>query len=198
MKLRVLAAPDRHWEQADGFPPLRPGEVHLWCASAQRPGGRGRLCLLVARYLRVTPRSIRLGRQPNGRPILLSPAAVPPLRFSVTHSKDRVLYALTRGGEIGVDVEQFRPGLDWRGLAERFFAPAEARELRHARPAAGRAGFYGLWTLKEAMAKADGASLLDWLRADLSERMTPEWRVWSWPMPGGAAAVACKSRETAC
>ena len=177
---------------------LGAGEVHVWWGSPQPPAGRGRLRLLLARYLRVTPRNVRLGREPNGKPILLSPAGVPPLRFSVSHSKDRVAYALTRAGEVGVDVEHFRPGLDWPGLAERFFAPAEARELRRAGPAAGRASFYRLWTQKEAMAKADGANLLQWLGADVSERTTAEWRVWSWPIPAGAAAVACRSRKAPC
>ena len=198
MKLLVLAALGKRWEQVDGFTPLGAGEVHVWSGSPPWPGGHGQLCLLLAHYLRVPPRRIRLGREPSGKPILLSPAGVPPLRFSVSHSTDRVLYALTRGGEVGVDVEQFRPGLDWRGLAERFFAPAEARKLRRAGPAAGRASFYRLWTQKEAMAKADGGNLLHWLGADVSERTAPEWRVWSWPMPAGAAAVACRSQEAAC
>ena len=199
MKLLVLAAPDKRSKQIEGFAPLKPGEVHVWLGSLKRPAGHNsQLGVLLARYLGVTPRSIRLGRESNGKPILITPAREPPLRFSVSHSKDRVLYALTRGGEVGVDVERFRPGLDWSGLADRFFAPEEARRLRRAGRWAGRAGFYRLWTQKEAMAKADGANLLYWLGADLSERTTPEWRVWSWRLPAGVASVACRRSETAC
>ena len=198
MKLLVLAAPDKRSKQIEGFAPLEPGEVHVWLGSLKRQAGHSHLRVLLARYMGVTPRSIRLGRESNGKPILISPAREPPLCFSVSHSKDRVLYALTRGGEVGVDVERFRPGLDWMGLADRFFAPEEARRLRCAGPSGGRAGFYRLWTQKEAMAKADGANLLYWLGADLSERTTPEWRVWSWRLPAGVASVACRSAEKAC
>ncbi len=198
MKLLVLAAPDKRSKQIEDFAPLEPGEVHVWLGSLKRQAGHSQLCVLLARYLGVTPRRIRLGRESNGKPILISPAREPPLCFSVSHSKDRVLYALTRGGEVGVDVERFRPGLDWSGLADRFFAPEEARRLRRAGRWAGRAGFYRLWTQKEAMAKADGANLLYWLGADLSERTTPEWHVWSWRLPAGVASVACRSAETAC
>lgn len=198
MKFLVLAADDKRPRKIEGFALLEPGEVHVWLGSLKRAAGHRQLCVLLARYLGVAPRSVRLGRESNGKPILISPAAKPPLRFSMSHSRDRVLYALTRGGEVGVDVEWFRPGLDWRGLADRFFAPDEARRLRRAAPSRGRASFYRLWTQKEAIAKADGANLLHWLGADLSERITPEWRVWSWRLPAGVASVACRSSETAC
>ena len=44
----------------------------------------------------------------HGKPYLL---ACPDLRFNLSHSHDMALVAVTRGIEIGVDVERFRPCL---------------------------------------------------------------------------------------
>jgi 4'-phosphopantetheinyl transferase len=150
---------------------------------------RGQLRMLLGEYLRLAPRAIRLGRQPNGKLFVTAPAGEPPLCFNLSHSGESILYALTRAGAVGADVERFRPGVDWRGLAGRFFAPEEAASLWRA-GAAGRAGFYRLWTRKEAMAKADGGSLFFWLGANQSMPLAAGWQVWSWLLPRGAAAVA--------
>jgi 4'-phosphopantetheinyl transferase len=158
---------------------------------------RGQLRLLLAGYLRIGPRAIRLGRGTNGKPILTSRAGQPPLRFSVSHSGEHVLYALSRAGEVGADVQRVQPELEWSGLAARFFAPEETCRLRAGGPAAGREGFYRLWTQKEAMAKAAGGPLLSWLGEDVS-RQTPEWQVWSWRLRTCAVSVALRSHEMAC
>jgi 4'-phosphopantetheinyl transferase len=150
---------------------------------------RGQLRILLGRYQRTAPRAIRLGREPNGKPILEAPTGKPQLHFNVSHSGELVLYALTRAGAVGADVEQFRPNLDWHGVAARFFAAEEAAALGRV-DGAGWADFYRLWTQKEAMAKAAGGSLFSWLGADLAAAVPTRWTVWSWHPPGAAASVA--------
>jgi 4'-phosphopantetheinyl transferase len=153
---------------------------------------RGELRLLLGRYLGTAPGAVRLTRLANGKPIVTSSAGRAPLHFSLSHSGDQVLYAVTRTAEVGADVQRFRTDVDWRGLASRFFAPAEAIRLHSAERASGRPGFYRLWTRKEAMAKADGRSLFWWLSTDLSSDPTPGWRLWTWRLPAGAASVALR------
>jgi len=154
--------------------------------------GRGELRLLLGRYLGTAPGAVRLIRLPNGKPIVASSAGRTPLHFSLSHSGEQVLYAVTRTGEVGADVQRFRTDVDWRGLASRFFAPAEAIRLHSAERASGRPGFYRLWTRKEAMAKADGRSLFWWLGTELSSDRTPGWRLWTWRLPAGMASVAVR------
>jgi 4'-phosphopantetheinyl transferase len=152
---------------------------------------RGQLRLLLARYLGGSPKAVPLLEQPNGRPILASMAGQPPLHFSVSHTGDDVVYAVTAAGAVGIDLERARPELDWRGLATRFFAPEDMAQMR--RPS----DFYRLWTRKEAMAKVAGGSLLAWLRTDLGSALTPDWRLWSWSVPNGAASVALRTGASA-
>jgi phosphopantetheinyl transferase len=58
--------------------------------------------------------------------------------------------------------------------------------------------FYRLWTRKEAMAKAAGGSLLAWLGMDLATAVTPDWQLWSWSVPDGAASVALRASHSPC
>lgn len=56
---------------------------------------------------------------------------------------------------IGVDLEQSAPR-DWRKLAQRICSPTEQRFLQHS--ATPLIDFYKLWTLKEALIKAEQAA----------------------------------------
>ena len=60
---------------------------------------------------------------------------------------------------VGVDVEDTQRVGRTVELADRFFAPSEARALRTLPPAAQRARFFDLWTLKEAYIKGRGEGL---------------------------------------
>jgi 4'-phosphopantetheinyl transferase len=153
---------------------------------------RGQLRLLLGLSLGISPRDVPIGQKLDGRPVLQPAAGRPTVRFSVSHAGDDVVYALTTGGAVGIDIERTRENLDWRGLAARFFSHNEMLHL--GRPS----DFYRLWTRKEAMAKAAGGSLVAWLGMDLASAVTPDWRLWSWSMPGGAVSVALRARNPPC
>ncbi|MGH8363496.1 MAG: 4'-phosphopantetheinyl transferase family protein [Gammaproteobacteria bacterium] len=79
------------------------------------------------------------------------------VRISLSHSGNMLVAALA-SVPVGVDVEQSRPRACIR-QAGRLFTRAEAWHLQTLAPAARQSGFYALWTLKEAFAKAAGISL---------------------------------------
>ncbi len=81
------------------------------------------------------------------------------LHFNLSHSGDRALLAVSRHGPIGVDIEAARRGRPFRRLARRFFHPAEYDWLQGLPAGDIAAGFYRLWTLKEAYLKAIGTGL---------------------------------------
>ena len=128
----------------------------------------------------------RLEMDPSGRPILSSPnlsawnlsfagthASFPSV--SIAHSGGWVMCGLSQDGAIGVDLEELRPDRNWRAMSETAFGPREAQRAA----ADGMPGFYRLWTLREAMAKATGAG---WAAvADRQDRADagPDTGAWS-------------------
>jgi 4'-phosphopantetheinyl transferase len=69
------------------------------------------------------------------------------------------LVALTRTGEVGIDVEQERPVRDALAIARRLFAPREYAWLRAQSAGEQDPAFLRCWTRKEAVVKAAGAGL---------------------------------------
>lgn len=122
--------------------------------------------LVLASHLDVDTAAVHFDRtcdhcgEPHGKPRLPDGDG---LQFSISHSGDRVAVAVVRGAEIGVDVEQVRPGLSVDTMSDTVLTPAEAAALP---TGADRLhGFLTYWTRKEAVLKATG----DGLRAPLRE-----------------------------
>jgi len=81
------------------------------------------------------------------------------LRFNLSHSHGLALVAVTRGREIGVDIEWVRPGMSDERIAERFFSTGEVRALRKLPERLQDEAFFNCWTRKEAYIKAKGEGL---------------------------------------
>jgi len=84
------------------------------------------------------------------------------VHVSLSHSGDLLAAALA-ASPIGVDIEASRPRA-CSAQARRLFTRTETEYLQTLPPAKRQTGFYILWTLKEAIAKAAGLSLWDSLR----------------------------------
>lgn len=120
---------------------------------------RGALRFILGRYLERRPGQVRFTYGRFGKPDLKGGATASDLRFNLSHAEDIALIALTRGSEIGVDVEFVREEFTGMEVAERFFSRAEVEALR-ASPEESRAdAFFVCWTRKEAYIKALGAGL---------------------------------------
>ena len=145
-----------NWRTTREAAPLRPAGVHLWRAhlevtpqiSATLSHGewlqagrfhferdrerfiaaRGLLRLILARYLGASPCGLRFSTGPHGKPELAAPASA--LRFNLSHSDDLMLLAVTHGREVGVDLEFMRDDVPFETLADYYFEPEEAWELR--------------------------------------------------------------------
>jgi 4'-phosphopantetheinyl transferase len=116
---------------------------------------RGLLRSILARYLGGEGSSVPLAMTANGRPVLAGNAAGI-LSFSASRSGGVALFALTTGGEVGVDVERMRPGPVDDALAGRVLSGAEMAGLQTLPAAVRDRAFFVLWTRKEAYAKARG------------------------------------------
>lgn len=116
---------------------------------------RGLLRTILAAYLELKPGEIQFQYNAQGKPFLRNQA----IRFSVSHSAERVLCAFCKNFEVGVDLERVREMPDASTLAQRFFAPSEYTELCEAGPANRTTVFFCCWTRKEAYIKATGQGL---------------------------------------
>lgn len=97
----------------------------------------------------------QVGRAPDGRPVPLHDSGDGGLALSISHSGRIVAAAVSACGPVGVDVEMQRPRTNYRDLAAYAFGAAERAEVA----LAGLAGFYRIWTLREAIAKTTGEGL---------------------------------------
>lgn len=168
---------------------------------------RGVLRTILSRYLSLPPADLRFCYGPHGKPELAPEHGDGRLHFNLAHAQGLALYAVTYDRQVGIDVEYMRPQLACRAVAERFFAPSEARRLAALPEEVQGEAFFCCWTRKEAYLKARGDGLSLPL-ASWSVSLTPgegpvnlhtarcpaeaaRWCLWSLnPGPGYAAAVA--------
>lgn len=207
-----------HWNTGAAAPPLRAGEVHLWRAKLDpTPGfeavlsepeltratrfhfdrdrarfiaGRGILRHILASYLDSDPADVRLANGPFGKPALEGSDTA--LHFNLSHSSDLMLLAVTYAREIGVDIEFMKDNVPFETLADHYFAPEDAWDLRLL-PAEKRAWkFYDVWTSTEAQLKASGVGLH--FGPSVGDR--DRWSLHRFtPAPGYAAALAVEGGE---
>ncbi len=126
----------------------------------------------------------------NGKPFLQGS----PLSFSLSHSGNLALCAVS-SGPVGADIQVLRRCNE--RLVSRFFTPDE-RE--HIFSSADRDGaFTEIWALKESYVKALGAGLsmpLDSFSALPGGRRGKDgWRLRSYPVQGGYAAICASNGE---
>ena len=123
--------------------------------------GRAVLREVLGALQGVAPSAVTLVQGEFGKPALACGAARAPLWFSVAHCDDLLLVALSREGEVGVDVERERPIDCWQRVAERTLAQAERDELFRAieRGEAPDRVFLRHWCRVEAELKAIGCGI---------------------------------------
>ncbi|HET8954481.1 MAG TPA: 4'-phosphopantetheinyl transferase superfamily protein [Solirubrobacterales bacterium] len=169
---------------APSRPPSPAAEVHVWRAAAAAVPADEALARVLALYLGGEPGAIELVRGEHGKPRL---AAEPErLAFNLSHSGGLALVAVTRGREVGVDVEREKPERDLVALAERALSPEDAATVRGAGGEERGHIFYALWARHEARLKCLGVGLgrpPAWPSPPVAARSLPI-------DPGYAAAVA--------
>jgi 4'-phosphopantetheinyl transferase len=118
---------------------------------------RAILRAILSHYVGRPAQALRFRYGPRGKPALESDGG---LRFNVSHSHGRALFAVAHGREVGVDVERIRPLSGAERIAERFFSPPEVHALRAVPSGTARLeSFFTCWTRKEAYVKARGEGL---------------------------------------
>lgn len=152
---------------------IQAGRFHFEVDRQRFSVARAALRVILGRYLGEQPAALKFERNAFGKPYLLDEQNRTGLRFNLSHSHELALLAVTRGREVGVDVEFINPNFASREVAGRFFSRAEIGQLEALAPALRTDAFFTCWTRKEAYIKARGEGLsLPLDEFDLS--LTPE------------------------
>lgn len=114
--------------------------------------------MTLSRYADVPPANWSFRPVGNGRPEIASPALTSNLRFNLSHTKGLVACAVTLNDDLGLDVENTDRRLNLK-IADHYFSPFEAEQLRTLDASQQRERFFRLWTLKESYIKARGLGL---------------------------------------
>jgi 4'-phosphopantetheinyl transferase len=125
---------------------------------------RGTTRKLLGAYLGRDPSVLEFREGNHGKPFLTGESQALGLQFNVSHSRDLALVAVSRIGEIGVDLEWVRSNLEQAEIASRFFSDNEAARIRELSGSPQVHHFFELWTCKEAFVKARGGGISFGLR----------------------------------
>lgn len=116
----------------------------------------GTLFRFLERYTGIPTEKLKLVRGERGKPEL---AASTNFHFNISHSKERIVYAFSYSGPIGVDVEAIDPNIELDKLMKRFFHPREAEGILELPNSLQVQAFFKCWSQKEAIIKAIGQGL---------------------------------------
>jgi 4'-phosphopantetheinyl transferase len=177
------------WQKGPTSLVLWPNEVHVWRARLDTPwsndfdlalspddreranrfrfeGDRHRFSIaraslrrILGRYLKTNPAGLRFDLGPYGKPGLVEDQNTLDLRFNLSHSHQLALIAVSRGREVGVDVEFMRADFASDEVATHFFSAAEVKQLVRLPAETKTRSFFNCWTRKEAYIKARGEGL---------------------------------------
>jgi 4'-phosphopantetheinyl transferase len=118
---------------------------------------RARMRQILAHYTGLSAQEIRFTIVGDGKPALADRSH--DLFFNNTHSGDLGLIAVTRGREVGIDLERFREIDRAHRVSKRFFTPEEHESLTTLEGDEMIRAFLAIWTSREAGTKARGASV---------------------------------------
>lgn len=119
--------------------------------------GRSLLRETLAGYLGLEPDSLLIAAGTYGKPRISAEHGPNALFFSLSHSGDLALLAMSSHCELGVDLEQRQEGLPFQTMARQFFSAREQAELFSLPPELQLAAFFRCWTRKEAYLKGHGS-----------------------------------------
>lgn len=114
--------------------------------------GRGLLRSILGLYLDVAPDRVSFFYNAYGKPLLRDEV----IHFNLSHSGRMVIYGISCGRKIGVDIERTRTDFDCEQLAEKFLSDRECAMLQTLPHELRHHGFFNCWTRKEAFIKAIG------------------------------------------
>jgi 4'-phosphopantetheinyl transferase len=118
--------------------------------------GRGILRKIISAYLALPPGQLQFTYNEYGKPAVSDDQNDRDLNFNLSHSAELILYAVTIGRVVGIDIEYIREDFATLEIAEHFFSKDEVAALKSLPTDQRTIGFFNCWSRKEAFIKAKG------------------------------------------
>ena len=152
-----------HWPKVPALPP--PGRFVLICVrtSGRRAEARKEVRAVLRRILAhwscLSPDEIPLRETPCG-PVWQSELQEHHLDLSLSYEEGEAWIALSRGGQVGVDVMRLEPVPEAEAIAQTYFSPADRSALPQSTDPVR--DFALAWTQLEARCKCLKQGLTEW------------------------------------
>lgn len=125
---------------------------------------RAMVRMLLSRYAPIAPERWAFSKNAYGRPVIADEIRAAEVQardlfFNLSHTRGLIALAVSRGRELGVDVENTAARAVSLDVAKHFFSATEVAELSRVAPDRQQDRFFEYWTLKESYIKARGMGL---------------------------------------
>jgi len=117
------------------------------------------LRLLLGQYLGIDFYNQEFNLNEYGKPSLQKEKESNTINFNFSNSENICVYAFTKEGDLGIDIEKIHDLPDVDQIVERFFSPDEKKLFRSFPEDAKKTSFFKYWARKEALLKAMGVGL---------------------------------------
>lgn len=111
---------------------------------------------LLSFFLNIEAHAIQIEYNTNGKPYINSSCN---LKFSISHSKNIILFGFIENSEIGVDIEYLKRKIAIDKVSEFLFSTNELIVFKNTKEELQQEKFIDHWTRKEAILKAKGSGL---------------------------------------
>jgi 4'-phosphopantetheinyl transferase len=139
-----------------------------WCRAERiiPPGARNNfiarhviLRKIISSYLLIPPEKICFSYNPWGRPSIEGNTESGRIFLNISHTEGRILIAVSRHFQPGIDCEKVCSGTQIMGIAHTYFNQDVADYLASLMPSERRHQFFRIWVHTEAVMKAIGTGL---------------------------------------
>lgn len=114
--------------------------------------GRTWMRVMLSDFCDIPAKRIDLHEREFGKPVLKNST----IRFNLSHAENNAVLAVSDACEVGIDVESDRRELDVDALRATLYTDLENKWLDALPASQKKAGFFKLWTAKEARMKVTG------------------------------------------
>jgi 4'-phosphopantetheinyl transferase len=112
---------------------------------------------LLSSYLSIKLNDIVFRQTEYGKPEVSNEGSK--IFFNTSHSKNHVLFGISREAELGVDIEFLDAEIEAELISNHFFCAKEISLIRSSKGKKKTQAFFRLWCIKEAFIKLEGKGL---------------------------------------
>lgn len=120
---------------------------------------RALLRTVLSQYCGLAPENLSFCANDFGKPELADNQGLGLVQFNTAHTSGLTVCVVTRGNDVGVDVESHAENRGVLNMADDYFSALELQALNRTSDEQQLEFFYRYWTLKEAYIKARGEGL---------------------------------------